>query len=506
MAPGKLKKFDWMAGAFFPLAVILMETFWVAPYLKWIGSWTLFTPQRPILSLGSVFLVLAVSLALTRLTANLKQNLAVIRLIVIGGAILTLLVVTGYEYPDGYTIWSGAWFSHIVNILGNTFGHPGTVLAALIAVIYLWWRGIVLGQSTTFFRDIYRTFILGMVALVILIILWNVTSSTEAITKPGAGLGLNVIAFFFFGLIAIAIAHLYQMRSTMPKEEAALTSVWRWFPVMLGVIGGVVLIGFILASALSPDFFNTVGNGASAFLDFLGTIFKYLLYPFVYAAEGIVWLFWRFMSLFKTDNPPPSENLSGGIDDLMGNKVITHEISPVWSIVVKWVLVAIVAVVIIFILSRAISRIRSRRNREEIEEERVSIFSWKALRDDLKEFFKGVKFPTRKPASPPFDLNETGKMDIRNIYRHLQVEASISGITRHRHETAGEYAFRLERAVPNSVEAIGDVKHSVKYITDRYEEVRYGDAALPEPQVDQANTIWQVIKGMIRKLRGESPD
>jgi hypothetical protein len=36
-----------------------------------------------------------------------------------------------------------------------------------------------------------------------------------------------------------------------------------------------------------------------------------------------------------------------------------------------------------------------------------------------------------------------------------------------------------------------------------YEEVRYGESSLPEPKVDKANSLWQGIKIMIRKLRGE---
>jgi hypothetical protein len=55
--------------------------------------------------------------------------------------------------------------------------------------------------------------------------------------------------------------------------------------------------------------------------------------------------------------------------------------------------------------------------------------------------------------------------------------------------------------VPDSVESIENVKLSVESIRDMYEEVRYGEGALPEPKVDKANSLWQTIKTMIRKLR-----
>ena len=35
---GRLRGFDWLGVVFYPLAVILMESFWVAPWLSWIGG------------------------------------------------------------------------------------------------------------------------------------------------------------------------------------------------------------------------------------------------------------------------------------------------------------------------------------------------------------------------------------------------------------------------------------------------------------------------------------
>jgi hypothetical protein len=162
---------------------------------------------------------------------------------------------------------------------------------------------------------------------------------------------------------------------------------------------------------------------------------------------------------------------------------------------------------IIFIMARAISRSRARRALEAMDETNESLFSWKGLKDDLKELFgmMGDRFK-RKPqatAAPVFDPDAAGRMDIREIFRHLQWEGRNSGITRRRHETAAEYTHRLERAVPDSVESIENTKLSVESIRDMYEEVRYGESSLPEPKVDKANSLWLGIKTMIRKLRGE---
>jgi len=363
--------------------------------------------------------------------------------------------------------------------------------------LYLWWRGINLGQSVSYFKDVYRTFLLGMIAMIALIIIWQLSSSSGTFPKPGAGLGANVIAFFFFGLVSIAVCQLYTMRSTMPREEAALTSIWRWMPIMLGVIGGVVLVGFAIASALSPEFFDTVGQGARAIVHFFGHVFSILITPLNYLAEAIMWVLRWLISLLR--NNQAQQNMSGNISMPNFGNPTMREISPAWGTAIRWVLIVIVIGVVFFILAKAVSRFRAKRNREDIEEIRESLFSWKGLRDDLKLFLNnlGQRFK-RKPAGEPlshFDENASGKLDIREIYRHLQWEAGKSGIPRRRHETADEYAGRLRRYAPDSSASVDD-------ITRMYKNVRYGETSVPEGQVDNANSLWQTLKELFRKMRG----
>ncbi len=499
----KIRSTDWLATVFYPLAVILMESFWVAPWLGWIGNWTFWRVQRPVLSLAAVVIVLAVSVIATRIFTRPELPMKWIQSIIIGLGIVTMLLVLGVEYRDGYTFFSGAWFAHTGKVLGETFSSPSTIVTALLAIIYLWWRGIMLGQSTSYFKDIYRSFILGMSALILLIIIWRLSSSVAAIASPGSGLGLNVIAFFFFGLLAIAICHLYVMRSTMPKEDAKLTSVWRWMPVTLGVIGGMVLIGFLIASVFSPDMMASISHGLQVVAGFLGKLISYILTPIVYLFQGIAWLILWIIKHISSQSSSNSINFTNGQPNF--GEVTTKGL-PSWvTEVAKITGIIIIVGLILFIMARSIARYRARKALEEMDEVNESLFSWKGFRDDLKQWLNslGQRFQRKAKPIDTFDPNAPGRLDIREIFRHIQWEGQQSGITRYRHETAAEYAYRLERAVPNSVETIGVVKESVSGIKDMYETVRYGETALPEPHVDQANGWWQTIKTMMRKLRGE---
>jgi hypothetical protein len=494
----RLRSFDWLAVVFYPLVVILMEAFWVSPWLGWLGVWPVFTEPRPALSLASVIIVLVVSLLVTRLLLKQKLPMWSIQCIIIGCGLVTMLLVLGVEYADGYGFLSGRWFVHIGQVLGVTFAHPRTIVIALPAMLYLWWRGIILGQSTSYFKDIYRSFLLGMVALIVLIILWQISSASGTFQKPGPGIGLNVIAFFFFGLMAIAICHLYLMRSAMPREEAALTSIRRWLPIMLGVIGGMVLIGFGVASIFSAEFFESVGHGAGVVFDFLGKIFNYILIPFNYLFEGIFWLLRFILSLIR-GNQPSQPDGTGNMTLPEFTAITSKEWPPAVTETIKWLVIAVIAAVIVFILAKAISRFRTQHAREEIEEIHESLWSWRGLRDDLRLLLgmMGQKFK-RKPSESPgfhFDEHASGRLDIREIFRHLQWEAGRSGMSRRRHETASEYTSRLQRMVPDSGEPLNR-------LTVLYTDVRYGEINAPEEQVDNANSLWQTLRELLRKLRG----
>lgn len=495
---GKAEGFDWLAVIIYPLAVVLMESFWIYPWLAWVGNWPFFTELRPALSLASVIIALAASLLVTRIAFKLNWELSLARTVIIGSGLVFILIVLGVEYRAGYGFLSGGWFAHIGQLLANTFSSPHPVILALPVLLYLWWRGINLGQTTSYFRDIYRSFIIGLVAFIFLVILWQISSGSERISAPGPEIGLSVIAFFFFGLMAIAISHIYLRRSSMPKEEAALTSVKRWVPMILGVIGAMVLVGFGIASIFTTDLFDAIGRGANTVFSFLGKILEYIMIPLNYVFEWIFKVLQWFLNLIRSDVPlqePPGGNMSGQM---------FPESSPVdlplWvTESIKWVVIAVIIAVIIYILAKAISRIRSRQSRDEIEEIHESLLSWRGLKDDLKELLNmmGQRFRRKSPVPQPYQFRgATGKLDIREIFRHLQWEGSRSGLPRRRQETASEYSDRLQHSVPDSGKPM-------KEVTGLYEDVRYGETSVPERQVDRANSLWQTLRGLLRKVRGE---
>jgi hypothetical protein len=496
----RYKAIDWLADVLYPLVLVLMETFWVYPWLVWLGNFPLFDLPRPALSLPSVFITLATATLGIRLYHKEKWSVRVVQAVVIACGLVVIMLILGADYGAGNRYLSGRWFTYFGQAFANIFSHPDTIVIALPALLYLWWRGINLGQMTFNFKNIYRSFLTGISALIVLIILWQISSSSGTFPEPGSSVGFYVLAVFFFGLLAIAISHLYVMRSTMPKEEAGLTSVWRWLPMMLTVIGGMIIIVFAVAGIFSPGFFTSVGHVLGIMSHFVGKIFDYVMVPFNYVFEAIIWVL-RWLIARIPRGEPLSQNTTDNMSlrDVFG-RTEAIETSPVLYMVIKWLLLAAIIAVVVFILAKAVSRFRARRNEEAIEEIHESLFSWQGLGADLRELLSlmGKKFQ-RKPSTQSrgyFNDDETGRLDVRETYRRMLREASRSGFARSRQETPDEYSVRMKRVMPESQEPL-------KQITDMYVDVRYGETKLPEEKVDNANRLWRILRGIFRGLRGE---
>jgi hypothetical protein len=491
------KKINYLNDIFYPFSVILMESFWLFPWLMWIGLWPYFGEQDPALSLVSLIIVLVVSLVLTRIITRQNWPIWLIRTVIIGAGVITLLIVLRIEYNGGYGIFNTGWWGFAGDKLAHFFDNPHPIVVAIIAVIYLWWRGIGLGRSTSQFRNIYTSFLKGIVFTIVLIILWRLTSGEDTFEKPGGEIALYVIGFFFFSLVSIAIGHLYVMHRSMPKEEAALTSGWRWVPMMVGVIGGMMVIGFVIAIAFSEDMFQVLRTGFRYVSDAAGQVIEWLSVPLNWIMEIIVKFISWIVGMLRTESGQTG-NVSGGgpFEDI---EVKGFDFPPEAAAAIKWIIIALVVGVIIFFLARAISRFWTSRAGDRIEEIHESIWDADEIRNDFRKFFKNLgNLFRRKPQTGTgyhFDTGAGKKMDMREIYRHLLWEGKNSGIPRRKHETVTEYARRLEKTLPEGTEPVDT-------ITDLYTDVRYGDIGIQEEKVDNANTLWDTLRNMLRGLRG----
>jgi len=495
----RLLNLNWIVTALAPLAVILMEVFWIYPWLVWLGKWQKLVWNRPPLSLASLVFLVGVSFLATRYFRSRQWPVRWVRLSIIAGGLLAVFLVLRFEYGAGFSLVSGQWFIHTTEIILDSFSNTHPVVLAVPAAAYLWWRGIHWGHSTLYFGDIYRSFLNGITALVALIIIWGFSMGFGTLAGLASTVGIHVAGFFFFGLVALALGHLRGIQQRMLREESGAVFSRRWFFIVIGVVAVIVLLGVGVASIFSTEFVSMLGGFFGSIFDLLRQAIYYVFIPIGYLVEGLVRVGQFFISLIRRgsyDYPTANFTDMGEVPAAASTQGI-----PAGVILgLKWAFFVIIAAVIAFLLVRAISRIRPSRSETGIEEIHESLWSWEGLKTDLRLFLGMLwsRFHRKKEVEPESRLPEwymgddfEGMLGVRDIYRHLLFEASSAGKARRSEETPYEYARRLEKALPEGVEPVDG-------ITDLYVEVRYGDIEAGGTQVSNANILWRTLRRLLK--------
>ncbi|UCH43779.1 MAG: DUF4129 domain-containing protein [Dehalococcoidales bacterium] len=495
----RLLNLNWIVTALAPLAVILMEVFWVYPWLVWLGKWQKLVWNRPPLSLASLVFLVGVSFLATRYFRSRPWPVRWVRLSIIASGLLAAFLVLRFEYGAGFSLLSGQWFVHTADIVLDSFSNTHPVVLALPAAAYLWWRGIHWGNSTLYFGDIYRSFINGITALVALIIIWGFSMGFGTLAGLASTVGIHVAGFFFFGLMALALGHLRGIQQRMLREESGAVFSRRWLFIVIGVVAVIVLLGVGVASIFSTEFVSMLGEFFGAIFDLLRQAIYYIFIPIGYLVEGLVRMGQFFISLIRRgsyDYPTANFTDPGELPVAASTQGIPEGV----ILGLKWAFFVIIAAVVVFLLIKVISRIRPFRAEVGIEEIHESLWSWQGLKTDLLLYLSTLwsRFRPKKRVEPESGLPEwylgedfEGVLGIREIYRHLLFEASSSGKARRNQETPYEYARRLEKALPEGVEPVGG-------ITDLYVEVRYGDIEAGDMQVNNANSLWRTLRRLLK--------
>ena len=503
----RLANLNWAAVVLPPLIVIAMEVCWFYPWLIWIGNWQTLVEQRPPLSLTSVILLIGVSFLATRFLLGREWPGSRIQWAIVGCGLIAVFIAVRVEYGTGFGLLDGQWFVHTTWNLFDSFLHPHPVAIAPVAGVFLWWRGIKWGRSTIYTRGIYSSFLVGLAAFVLLILVWRATAGDAPSASLMATAGFYLAGFFFFGLAALALGNLRAVRRRMlAREEVSQVFSRRLLTVLFGVVGGIILVGVGISSIISLDFIAFVGRVLSTVAGFLLQILNYLLIPISFLAAGLFYIVQFLLNLIRQGQTPQplGRPVQPAFEELQ-ERFNPQGFPPEAILALKWGFFALVIIAVIFLLARAILRYRSSPTREGIEEVHESLWSWGGFKADLYLFFSIIWHRWRRkrerpvPESPVLGWYQEeevqGMLGIREIYRHLLWATSRSRVARWRHETPYEYARRLGQAIPDGSEPLGD-------LTNLYVNVRYGDLEAEDKQVEQANNSWRFFNRLLQRFAG----
>lgn len=505
----RLAGVNWMPQILTPAVIILLEALWFYPWLIWLGQTDLVGGDGPSLSPVSVAVILGGAYLGTRYILGRPWPVRWVRLGIIGYGLLLTLGVLRAEYHGDYGLLDWSWFGYAGGLVQNALSDAGGIIIALPAAAFLWWRGIAHGRRSPEVGDIHQTFVLGVVAFVLLIVVWRLGEGPDSIEELAATVGPLVAAFFFTALSAMALVNLTRIRLRIPREESTGAFIRRWLPTLLVTATAIVLFGLAIATIFSP---NSVAFLRDAMETAVRIVFQGVLYivmAFGYIATAIIWVINWIINAFRgVGTPVEPEAQEAPVIFEFPDPIGMPDSEPIPDSVImilQWVLFGVAALVVLFFLVRAVSRFRTSRRREETGDISESLWSLESFMDDLRLFLSAIRGQFHRKrrvatAVPAWVLSQApeSRLDIREIYRRLLYLAGRIGSGKRKYETPNEYQRRLGPTLPEGSRQLSE-------LTALYVSVRYGDEETPGTEIDRANGLWASLLDVLRRPVDQSP-
>lgn len=457
------------------LGVGAMESCWLYPWLALVwGS----AGQGARLSLGAVMGTLLLSHYLTRWMDHRRVSLTAQRTISVLLLVVTsLTLVRFFSYP---AVQAGEllWLRQLASDLGGIMERVPLSLLTLLAVCYLWWRGIQLGQSDLDMDGAALSFRIGVVAF-----LWLLLVSVF-----GAPLDPTpfLVSYFAIGLVVLALARLEDVNESSLSIRSPFGLSW------LAILVSVVCL--VIATSLLGIRLVTPSNiaGVFGYLKPLWGIMRPLLDPLLQVIEALlslmlgflVWLFASALGMSDSEISLPSSPF----EEFMAAFRELRPASPPWVLEwLKWGALGAALLVTLAAIALSIHR-RERELRVGREGSHETVLAGPLVADEgssrgrLRELlgalgewltsFSGERYAIRT---------------IRQIYASLVRLAAARGFQRNEAETAYEFVVTLRRAFPGC-------EDEILAITEAYVRAHYGMHPAAGREVELVRAAWLTIR------------
>lgn len=460
------------------VTVAAMEVSWAYPFLLIFGG--ALGPR--FLSLFSAFSLLLVAIYLSRLLAKMRPSYSQPAMAILA-LLISMLVIKGDLFPK-YVLLDFRWASELFrvgNILAGELITPG--IMALIATLYLWWRGINLGRESLGPYFVSHLFRLGMVALTGAVVL--------GIMLLPFDMAPFILLYFLSALLAMALARVEKAEEQM--ETPSPFNIY-WLAVPGSAILTLLFLGTVASYLLS---LKTVGALRFWMGKIFPPLFYYLLLPFAFLAQIIS----NLLSHLSIHYPQLTQSLSEEPSTTVANPFLERMVNSAVSFLNIFVVVVpiILFLFVVWFTARSLRRWQEMR-RGASSEIRKSILSPALLAQDLAFFLRGAwgKLTGDEGLAGLKDRLRPWREDlssIRRIYATMLRFAANLGLPRRAGETPYEYLPTLRQTWPESQEQLS-------YITESYIRVRYGEVSLSLEELERVKQAWLAVKSRALVDRG----
>jgi len=319
---GRLAALDWRRETIY-LLTAAMEVAWFTPwYLAFIPVKAQLPPERTAVGLFLV-MILPTYGARVLQRLNLKprlQGLALAALLVMN----CLLAMRVFLYAG--QAYSGLeWLQETLRDALDIYQFVPDWFIVISSTLFLWWRGIRLGQRTPSVRGITLGFYAGIVSFIAFVLLVSLATREDP--------SFFVPVFFFYGLMALAATRMDEMRG----QRGALRSPFGIFWLLSSALAAlsVVFLAVSLGALLTGSDFRSALRWIQPLLLLVGIVLGLFLLLLRAATD---WVLGFFRSLgVETDITPLAEFLER-LNDLVPEGSATTLQAPPGLTVVRLLL------------------------------------------------------------------------------------------------------------------------------------------------------------------------
>ena len=471
-------RMDWVREISY-LALLGMEASILYPWQATIHDWFGYRgmPFWALCLLLWVLYWVAGLLNCTELAADRKQ--AITAGLVIVSALLNIRL---FAYPD-YNLGQIEWVGEMADHLFTTERIAQELILILLTFI-AWWRGITAARQEYDTPTVWFHFRVGVIGLFAYLLL--------AIVSKPIDVTWVLMAFFFFGLVSIALARIQELGGI----RASTLGSRRWLAVLGGATLGSLALGLLTAMIFSRRVLQAVLGWFKPLWDRLGQLLWWAAMAIFYILVPLFEWAMSWLQRELSSSGEEGETLFGSPVTsplVWGDPAATSE----WFPICQSVFVGLVILIGLLLVARLIRKLTQRDN-EDGDLERESLLSNVNLMDELRKGLQDRLAQVRDLFNQFGDRHQRSIASIRKIYASMVDLAQEAGYPRDPAETPYEYRDTLYAAFPGA-------EASVDAVTEAYIRTHYGEVPDTREEMKEIVAHWQTIQAHVAPREDQNP-